>query len=411
MEKTNHIIDYLAVLLKWRKFIIKSITIVLILVLAISFLFKSKYTASTTILPPSFQQNMMMGLMSSGMSSELSALARMGGMFPGATNVSDLFAAILKSSRIMGVVINKYDLKKVFKSRTGEDAMKALNEITSIRVSSEGIISIAVTYKDKVLAANIANSLVEELDRFMTQTAMTTGKKYRIFIEQRLSETEKNLSSVEDSLRTFQEKNRTVSLDIEVKNAIETIAKLKGEIILRQVQKGALSTVSQTDNPYLKNLDLELNEYEKELSKIEFGGLGGKQYGAGFSIPFVNLPKVTLEYARLVRDVKIQETVFELLTEQYEQAKIMELKDTPTVQVLDYASPPEKKSWPRRGRMLMVTLILTSILSCLCAYFLEYMQSLKQQPEIYNKLTKNINILKDDLRSLKNKIFKSRKGS
>jgi uncharacterized protein involved in exopolysaccharide biosynthesis len=411
MEKNNHLLDYFGVLIKWRKFIIKSIIIILILVLAVSFLFRSKYTASTTILPPSYQQNMMMGLMSSGMSSELSALARMGGMFPGATNVSDLFAAILKSSRIMGVVINKYELKKVFKSRTGEDAMKALNEITRIRVSSEGIISIAVTYKDKVLAANIANSLVEELDRFMTQTAMTTGKKYRIFIEQRLSETEKNLSSVEDSLRTFQEKNRTVSLDVEVKNAIETIAKLKGEIILRQVQKGALSTVSQTDNPYLKNLDLELNEYEKALSKIEFGGLGDKQFGAGFSIPFANLPKITLEYARLVRDVKIQETVFELLTEQYEQAKIMELKDTPTVQVLDYASPPEKKSWPRRGRMLIVTLILTFILSCLCAYFLEYMQSLKKQPEIYGKLTKNVNIIKDDLRSLKNKIFKPRKGS
>lgn len=411
MRNNTHFLDYINILVKWRKFIIKTTVLVVILVILGSFLLKSKYTASTTILPPNMQQGIMMGLMTSGISSEISALARMGGLFPGVTNVSDLFAAIMKSSRIMGVIIDKYSLKCVFNARTGEDAMKALNEITNIRVTSEGIISVSVTYKDKKLVADIANSYVEELDKFVTATAMTSGKKYRIFIEQRLKETEKNLSAAEDSLRNFQEKNRTVALDVEVKNVIETIAKLKGEIILRQVQKGAWSSISQSDNPYIRNIDNELNEYIKELDKIEFGGLSGKQFGVGFSVPLSKLPKVTLDYARLVRDVKVQETVFELLTEQYEQAKIIEAKDTPTVQVLDYASPPEKKSWPRRSRLLIVTFVLTFIISCIAAFLFEYIQHLKQQPELYNVIVRNKKLIADDINNIRNIIFRPRKST
>lgn len=411
MRNNPHFLDYINILVKWRKFIIKTTVLIVILVILGSFLFKSKYTASTTILPPNMQQGMMIGLMASGMSSEISALARMGGLFPGVTNVSDLFSAIMKSSRIMGVIIEKYNLKRVFKARTGEDAMKALNEITNIRVTSEGIISVSVTYYNKKLAADIANSYIEELDKFVTATTMSSGKKYRIFIEQRLKETEKNLSMAEDSLRSFQEKNRTVALDVEMKNIIETIAKMKGEIILRQVQKGAWSSIGQSDNPYILNIDNELNEYIKELDKIEFGGLSGNQFGVGFSVPLSKLPKVTLDYVRLVRDVKVQETVFELLTEQYEQAKIMEAKDTPTVQVLDYASPPEKKSWPRRSRLLIVTFALTFIISCIAAFLLEYIQHLKQQPELYNVIIRNKKLIADDINHIRNIVFRPRKST
>jgi len=403
MEKNFSAINYLSILVKKRKFIIKATIIISIVTLVMSFILTPLYTATTTVLPPNLQQNMMFGLLGGGLSPELSALTRMGGLFSGISNISDIFAAIIKSSRVMGAVINKYELKKVFKAKTGEDAMKALNGITKIRVTSEGIISVSVTYKDKFLAANIANSLIEELDKFVTSAAMTTGKKYRIFIEQRLAESERDLKTIEDSLKQFQEKHRTVALNDEVKSAIETIAKLKGEIIFREVQKNGFAAASNTDNPYIKNIDQELKEMKRQLAKIEFGtpDTTSKEFGAGFSIPFLKLPGVSLEYARLLRDVKIKEAVYELLTEQYEQAKIMELKDTPTVQVLDSASPPERKSWPRRGRMVITAFFLSLIFSSLFVFITEYFNNIKKQPEIYMKLTEIINILRTDYNSIK----------
>jgi capsule polysaccharide export protein KpsE/RkpR len=239
-----------------------------------------------------------------------------------------------------------------------------LDEITRIDISPEGIIAVSVTYHDKNLAANIANSFVEELNRFNTETAMTAGKKYRIFIEKRLEENKDSLTKAETALRAFQEKHRTIALEVEVESVIETIAALKSEIILLEVQKGAIGSASLS-NPYTGNINKRLRELKKQLAKIEIGSETDKKngFGVGFSIPLAELPELTLEYARLYRDVKVQEAVFELLAQQYEQAKIMEAKDTPTVQILDSAAPPEEKSYPQRTKITLLVLLASLFVS------------------------------------------------
>ena len=203
---------------------------------------------------------------------------------------------------------------------------------------------------------------------------MTTGNKYRIFIEERLRVTEDTLVYAENALKIFQEEHHTVVLDIEVQNAISTIAELKSQIILLEAKKGALKSSSQVSNPILNNVEKQLRELKKQLYKIEFGDTTkiGDNFGAGFSIPFIQLPEVSLEYIRLYRDVKVQEAVYELLTQQYEQAKIMELKDTPTVQVLDHASPPEKRSFPKRSIIIFLVFIGAIALNIIIVFSIEH---------------------------------------
>ncbi|MEO0095779.1 MAG: GNVR domain-containing protein [candidate division WOR-3 bacterium] len=367
---------HLITIIKWRNFIIKSFLIACGAAIIISFLIPPKYTATASIMPPNLEQDALFGLLGLNVSSTLSKISQLGGI-PGMSTPSDLYAAIMKSDRIKGEIINRFNLKKEFRARTKADAGRMLEEITAIRVSAVGIISVSVTYKDKNLAAAIANAFIEELDKFNRETAMTTGKKYRIFVEQRLKETQDSLTRAEETLKKFQEQHRTVALDVEIKNAIETIAKLKSEIILREVQKGAVSSASNLNNPYVANIDRELRELKNQLSKIEFGSqdTSKKEFGAGFSVPFARLPALSLEYARLLRDVKVQEAVYELLTQQYEQAKIMEAKDTPTIQILDRASPPEKKSSPRRLKILILTGFFSLIFATGTAYILEWIQN------------------------------------
>lgn len=377
--KTSSLIDYFDIIIKWRKVIIRNIIIITIVVMLITFLLPNQYTATTTILPPSLEENAMLGIMASGVSTNLALLSRFGGMLPGLATPSDLYAAILRSGSIKSKLVDKFNLRKEFKTKTYYDTYKMLDEITKIIVSPEGIISVSVTYKNKILAADIANSYIEELDKFNKETAMTTGKKYRIFVEQRLKETQDSLAKAEEALRKFQEQHRTVVLDIEIENAIATVAKLKSEIILREVQKGAAASASGFNNPYVINIDQELKELKRQLARIEFGSpdTTRKEFGAGFSVPFARLPELSLEYARLLRDVKIQESVFELLTQQYEQAKIMESKDTPTVQILDKAFPPERKSFPKRGIILFLSIIITFIGNVLGIYIIKFVNEEK----------------------------------
>ncbi len=376
-------LSYISVFLKWRKFIFKFVVIATLIGIIVSFILTQQFTATATILPPNTQQQAMFGLLSAGVIGSLTNLSGLGNILPGASSPSDLFAAIMQSDRIKDEIIKRFNLMKEFKSKTMTDARKGLEKITKISVNKEGIVSVSVFYKNKFLAAEIANAYIEELDKFNTQTTMTIGKKYRIFVEQRLKETTDSLISAEESLRKFQEQHRTVALDIEIENAIAIIAKLKSEIVLREVQKGAVASISNLNNPYVTNIDQELRELKKQLSKIEFGAADTtrKEFGAGFSVPFARLPKISLEYARLLRNLKVQEAIYELLTQQYEQAKIMELKDTPTVQFLDRASTPEKRSFPRRGKIIMLFMSASLLLSIFLIFLFEYLQFLKRNTE------------------------------
>lgn len=407
-EKSSNFYGYLQILLRWRKFILRNVVVVTLLAVVISLLITVQFTATATMLPPTSDQGGMLGLLSMNLPSDIVGLSRFAGGLPGISSPSDLYAAIMKSVRVKSVIIEKFDLMKEFKAKTVHDAFGELDRITKISISMEGIISVSVTHKNKYLAADVANSYIEELDKFNNETAMTAGKKYRIFIEKRLKENIDTLTGMEEKLRTFQEKHRTIALTTEIESAIATIAALKSQIILLEVKKGALSSSSRFDNPYLYDISKELRELKKQLQKIEFGGQDTTKngFGAGFAVPFSELPEVSLEYARLFRDVKVQEGLYRLLTQQYEQAKIMELKDTPTVQILDKASPPEKKSWPKRSLIVIFAMFLSLFASIPLVFLLEYISNVKNKPEDHKITVQLMSTISQDFKEFKSKLSK-----
>lgn len=415
--KTNNkplFVDYLTIVIKRRHFVLKAFLIVTATAVIISLFIPNQYTATATVLPPNPQQDMMFGLVSPTIASAFGGYSGITSLLSGGTGPSDLFAAILSSSRITGTIIRQYNLKHVFKVKTYHDATEQLKEITRIGVTPEGMITVSITWYDKYLAADIANSYIEELDRFNTETAMTTGKKYRVFIEKRLNENIDSLKQAENNLRKFQEEHRTIALDIELQSVIGAIAELKSQIILLEVQKAAVGSPRGASNLFTTNIDRQLSELKKQLAKIEFGDTPQKkkEFGAGFAVPFSQLPEVALQYAGLVRDVKVQEAIYELLTQQYEQAKIMEVKDTPTVQLLDKASPPEKKSQPKRARIVILAAIFSLILGVLGAFSLEWFEQIKKSPEDFKKWIDIYSKVKSDIshaRTLLPKILRSKR--
>ncbi|KPK62673.1 hypothetical protein AMJ83_10145 [candidate division WOR_3 bacterium SM23_42] len=407
-RKKTSLIDYLEVIVAWRRFIIRNVIILTLAATLISFLLVKKYTATATMLPPSSEQNVMLSLLAGGLPGGMSSIPGIGAVLPGFTTPSDLYAAIMKSSRIRKEVIKKHDLHTVFKTKKNYQTYEILEEITQITVTPEGIISVAVTYKDKNLAADIANTYINELDKFNNQTSMTAGRKYRIFIEERLKESEDSLAIAEEGLRSFQEKHRTIALDTEIHSAIETIAQLKSQIILLEVKRGAIASSSRVDNPYLYNINKELRELRKQLAKIEIGDSKSKdqnEFGVGFSIPFSQLPDVSLEYARLFRDVTVQAAIYELLMQQYEHAKIMEVKDTPTVEILDYATPPERKSFPKRGIIVILVFIASFAVNILLVFTIEYVkEEKKDEKSSVSRLLHLVSLVKNDIVALKKKL-------
>jgi len=398
-EREANLWDYLMVLAKWRRMIGFNFIGVCLLVVLISLFLPKWYTASTSILPPEGESG---GLT---LPSGLATLASLSGglSLPGAATPSDVFAAILKSRSVAERVIEKNGLLKVYRTKDLQEAMQTLHSHTNIDVSPEGIIRIKVTEKDPKLAARVANSLVKALDGVNREKSTSRAKSARIFIEERLDSTRAELHRAEERLKEFQEKHQAISLSDQTKAAIEKAADLRAEKVLLEIQLGVLRQSMGNNHPQVQRLRTQIGEYTRQLRRMEFGGKGEE-----FTLPFSQVPFLSLELARLTRNLKVEEEIFELLTQQYEQAKIQEKRDTPTVQVLDEAIPPTQKSKPKRSVLVGLAGLLSLFVGVFLAFGLEYMEKVGSS-EDSQKISRISSLLREDYLQLRDKLTRRRK--
>ena len=389
---------------KWAKFIVKTAVLVCVATAIILFLLPNWYTATTSILPAE-RESSFMGLASS----ILQGVGLMGGqemVLPAFSTPSHVYASILRSRTIVETIVQKYNLKKRYKSRTTEEAIKDCLSHTRIRVGPEGIVTLSFEDTDKKRAADVANSFVEELNRINQKVSSSRARSTRIFMEERLSETNRALQQAEDSLRTFQEKNKAISLDEQMKAQIQNVAVLEGRLAMAEIESGLLRKTLSPEHPEIIRKGMEISEIRRKVNAINTGTPGSREYGT-LALPFARMPGLALEYGKLLRDVKIQETLFGLLTEQHEHAKIQEAKDTPTIQILDVARVPEKKSRPKRLIILAIAGGLSVVFSMLYAAAFEHIQTLKEtRPSEWETLRRSTSQVQEDLASLWDKARK-----
>jgi tyrosine-protein kinase Etk/Wzc len=409
-EKVD-IYSYLTVLTTYRRFIFLNFLGVGVIVAIISLFLPNWYRATTTILPQE-RETLSLGATSSllgaasGFATSLS--------LPFMATPSDVIAAILKSRTVAEEVMEKENLMQVYKIKSREAALKELFSRVTVNVTPEGIVSLSYEDKDRIRSAKVANRFVEELDRVNRETSTSKAKNARMFIEGRLEETRKDLNQAEENLRKFQEENKTLVLDEQMKMAIEKAADLKAEMVSSEIELNVLSKTMSSSHPQIQSLRSRINEMKRQLVVLQLGNQEENSEGKTvLDVPFTEVPSLSLQLGRLVREVKIQEKVFEVLTQQYEQQKIEESKDTPTIQVLDKAVPPERKIKPKRAILVGVSGMVSLLASTIFVFGLEYFQrSKKRNPERVEKLEALWGFWRRDVEDLKKKIsFRQKKDS
>jgi len=118
---------------------------------------------------------------------------------------------------------------------------------------------------------------------------------------------------------------------------------------------------------------------------------------------FDEIPEVSLEMARRLRRVKVEEKVHALLIEEYERARIEEARDTPTVQVLDEADVPEIRSRPKRTVLVLVAGVVGVGWSSLLVIFLTVWREDTQRASVLHSV---LQPLINDIR----KIFRKKRS-
>lgn len=351
---------------KSRKRLIFVITsAALILSAIVSLLLPGYYAATASIMPPQHED------VGGGLASSLGGgLGMLAGGFLGSSSQADLWTGILKSSSVNGAVIERFRLKELYGKETLDETLKTLAKRVEIDKTKEDIVKVTVEDTDPKLAADMANAFIDELDRVNKSAVMTSGQRMRAFVEKRLIETKADLAQIEESLKAFQKTNNAVKLDDQSKAIIEAIGSVKGTLMAKEVEFETLKSYAAPTNPRVQLLNSEINGLKEKLRELEQGRTA---YGnRDIFIPTDRIPELSLQYAKLLRDAKVRETLFELLTQQFELARIQEAKDSPTIQVLDSAKPPEVKSRPRRALVVFLSTISGFLISIFLALFLEY---------------------------------------
>jgi tyrosine-protein kinase Etk/Wzc len=380
----NRVVKYLSVILKWRRLIFWNTVALTALAVVISFVLPPRYTATAQLLPPSDDGDIfgITSLLGGGAGSGLSKLKA---GLSGASTGSDLTIGILNSRTVMQHVAERCSIAGYYKIRrpTPEKLVRQLKDMAKFAASDEGIVKIVVEAKTRGLAAQVANAFVAELDSFLRYSNISRGHNMRIFIEKRLGQLDTSLAVASESLKAFQEANKVTSVEDETKASIDAYAKLQSELSLREAEYEAARSGASDENPYVDNLRRSVAASREELRKLERGS-GVNGFGVGFGVSFERLPAVAAQFASRYQDFKIQQEAYATLYEQYEYARVLEARDAPALTVLDYAVPPERRSFPRRAIIVLAVFLFSLAAGVAFAFVAEYFGYIKTaRPEEY----------------------------
>jgi uncharacterized protein involved in exopolysaccharide biosynthesis len=366
------IVDYASTVWRRRWMIATLGVVALVIAFVITMLLPKTYDSVATVLAP--KEGAAGGLLP-GLTASSGLLQQVVGLsLPSLTPNRDLLISVLRSRTIADSVVTKFDLQQRYRERYREDAINRLRRMTAVSLTKEGVIAVRVEDTDAARAAEMANYYVDLLDRLVAQYSRGEAGRQRGFLTSQLASAKTDLDTAEEELRRFQEKNRAIVLQEQTKGAIEAAARLKGEIIAAEVQLQAMRNFATEANPEIVQLRRRIDEMKRQLGQMQYGDGSAPTPNAGrrdFSVPFAKVPEVGLELARLTREVRIQETLVTLLTQQGEQARLVEAKDVPVVQVLDRAVPSERPIRPRVAVNIAVSVAGSLLLGVFLALFLD----------------------------------------
>ncbi|MCP1290153.1 Wzz/FepE/Etk N-terminal domain-containing protein [Chromobacterium sp. S0633] len=370
-------IDLIAVLktlLKHRRWVIGSVIALGCSALILSLTLPPLYTSTAKILPPQQQSSSMNLLLG-----QLGGLAGAAGGIAGLKNPGELYIGLLQSRTVADNLIQQFKLKQRYATETMDETRKALQSASTFNSGKDGLISINVEDKDPQFAAALANGYITQLIRLNQSLAVTDAAKRRLFFETQLKQTKEQLTAAETALRQTQERTGMIQPDGQVQAIMNTVTQLKASIAAKEVQLESLRSYATEQNPLYQRSRQELAGLKTQLAKLE----NGAEIAGDVMVPTGKMPQSGLEYLRRLREVKYQETIFELLAKQYELARIDEAKDSSQIQILDSAAIPELKSKPVRSLITAAGLFSGLVLGIALALLRERFQIAQQSGRLH----------------------------
>jgi G-rich domain on putative tyrosine kinase len=351
-----------------RRMFLRVAGVVFVLSILMALSLPKEYVSTARIMPPEQGGNSAAMLAALVGKASAGGLAGLAGSLLGAKNNGALFVALLHSGTVSGHLIDRFDLQRVYHKRYRLETAKRLGHLTKITEDTKsGVISIVVTDETRERSRDLAQGYLDELNNLVARVNTSSAGREREFIEQRLKTVQDELQRAQLELSDFSSKNTTIDIREQTRATVEAGAKLEGQLIVGKTELDSLRQIYGNQNVRVRAAEARNAILQRELQRANGQSgqeLDGKDIDASHPYPALRqLPQLGVQWANLYRAVRIHETVFDLLSEEYETARIEEVKSIPTVSVIDFPGLPERKSGPHKTLIVLISTLLSAVVS------------------------------------------------
>ena len=368
-EDEISLLDLLQVVVENIKLLVLGPLAIGLTALGIAFVIPPTFTAITVIMPPQQQQ--------SGAAMMLQSLGALGGLAGAATglkNPNDQFVSMMKSDFVADELITRFDLLKRYDVDYKLDARNNLLAISNISSGKDGLITIRVDDKDPVTAAQIANAYPEALSKLLKRLAVTESQQRRLFFEKQVQDTTDKLNAAQLALEASGVDISALKTSPEA--SIKATAELQALVTAQEVKLGAMRGYLTEAAPEFKLAQTELFALQAQFAKRQKNQPSSKGKDA--------------DYIAKYRDFLYYSTLFEMFSKQYVLAKVDEAREGAVIQVVDKATPPERKSKPKKA--LVAT--LSALAGGFCLLLFVFIRHSLRQAQGNSDTARKVELLK-----------------
>lgn len=395
-QEKNTTSYYVKLVYRWRKFLILHLITVAVVSVIIALIIPKTFTSSATVLPES-GDNIVSTILPTEMTEGLgSAIGSLTGASGGGTNK---IMALLKSREIATDVVDEFDLMEKFEAATIEDAIQGFRDMVFVTIDDELMVRVSVNAKTGYISSeeedretsefahDVATYITDELDERFTELSVEKARFERELVEDRFEQNKEDLEAAEEALRDFSLKNSLIALPQQIQSAVETAATLEAQIITNQIELASLRQSFGNNRPEVRQKEVIVEEAKNRLNEIKL--FGSTDDSLRLFPSFQAAPDLMMEFVELQREREVQSTLYEFLVRQYEQLKLQEARQSPTLQFIDEPAVPTKRSSPTRSILVIFLCVIGGVAGI--AYIISY--------ELYQVKLKKI--IQDSLREAK----------
>jgi len=269
--------------------------------------------------------------------------------------------AVLDSQSVADAVIEKFKLGERYGSHI-EDVRSALaKHCTTTLDKKSGVVALVCEDPDPETARAMAAYFGEVGNKVFGRISASSAHDEAEFLATQVTTARKDVETAARALRDFQEQHKVIDLPEQAKAVISAMAQMKGELISKQLELSYVSGFAAHGESNVIQLQQQIAVLERKLEQLtashEAASGAGAGSGGGAGSDFfpnaMTVPGLRFELEQLLRDQKVKETVFALLTQRHEIAKVDAARDTASFQILDHPTLPTMRSRPARRKLAM----------------------------------------------------------